>query len=105
MLFMRYNGYYFIYTFLYKFHLIVIIWRLTYEIEWLVQIKQHAQDKIPILLLGNKTDLKDKRLISYEEASKFAEDMGLKYIETSAKNGSNVNESFYLLSDWLVSEM
>lgn len=46
------------------------------------------------MLIGNKLDLSDQREVSYEEASKFAEENGLIYMETSAKNGDNVEEVF-----------
>merc|ERR1712034_718 len=47
-----------------------------------------------ILLMGNKIDLTKQRQVTYEEASKFAEENGLIFIETSAKTGDNVEEMF-----------
>ena len=44
-------------------------------------------------LVGNKVDLEDKRIIK-EEADKFAEEHNLPYIETSAKDGINIEELF-----------
>ena len=43
-------------------------------------------------LVGNKIDLEDKRVIKKEEANKFAEEHNLPYIETSAKDGINIEE-------------
>ena len=45
-------------------------------------------------LVGNKTDLEDKRAITKEEANQFAEEHNLPYIETSAKEGFNIEELF-----------
>ena len=44
--------------------------------------------------MGNKSDLVDNRVISKEEADKFAEEHNLPYIETSAKEGVNIDELF-----------
>ena len=47
-----------------------------------------------ILLVGNKTDLKDKREVRKEEAANFADQHHLAYIETSALDCSNVDIAF-----------
>lgn len=47
-----------------------------------------------IILIGNKVDLENERQVSFEEASSFAEENGLVYLETSGKDGSNVEEAF-----------
>ena len=46
------------------------------------------------MLIGNKKDLEDQRDVTYEEASQFAEENGLIFVETSAKTGENVEECF-----------
>ena len=45
-------------------------------------------------LVGNKSDLVDNRVVSREEADNFAKDHNLPYIETSAKEGVNIEELF-----------
>jgi GTPase SAR1 family protein len=45
-------------------------------------------------MIGNKSDLSDQRAVSFEEASKFAEENNMIYIEASAKNGKNVEDAF-----------
>ena len=47
-----------------------------------------------ICLLGNKCDLEGRRAISYEEGEKFATDNQLLFFETSAKDGTNIQEIF-----------
>ena len=54
----------------------------------------HSYEKIVIVLVGNKTDLADKRQVSYQEGQKFARDNGLIFFETSALDGNNVEAAF-----------
>ena len=49
---------------------------------------------ILICLVGNKTDLKENRVVSKEEGQKLAENNGLLFFETSALNGSNIKKLF-----------
>eukprot|EP01084_Bolivina_argentea_P008864 16570_1 len=46
------------------------------------------------MLIGNKIDLKEKRVISYDTALQLANQKEMKYFEVSAKTGENVNEAF-----------
>ena len=52
-----------------------------------------------VVLLGNKADLQDARVVDGNEARNVAENLGLKYFETSAATGQNVNESVESLLD------
>lgn len=49
------------------------------------------------ILVGCKSDLKDQRQVSAEEARKFAEENEMPFIETSAKSGENVEEAFRIV--------
>ena len=60
------------------------------------------QKKMVGFILGNKEDLVAERKVSTEEAKKFAKQFNLDYIETSAKTGKNVEESFKKLSEALI---
>ena len=62
--------------------------------EWLKQIEKHAKENVFKFLVGNKSDLVDERQVSYEEAKQYADEHDLPYIETSAKEGININELF-----------
>ena len=44
------------------------------------------------MLVGNKTDLQDKRQVSMEEGERKAQELGVMFIETSAKAGYNVKQ-------------
>jgi len=46
------------------------------------------------MLVGNKTDLNDKRQVSLEEGESKAKELGVMFIETSAKAGHNVKQLF-----------
>ena len=62
--------------------------------NWLRELKQYADSNIVILLVGNKTDLKDQREVKREEAAQYADQHHLAYIETSALDCTNVDIAF-----------
>ena len=62
--------------------------------EWLKQIEKHAKENVFKFLVGNKSDLVEERKVTYEEAKQYADEHELPYIETSAKEGININELF-----------
>jgi len=62
--------------------------------KWLQELREHADADIVIMMVGNKTDLKNQREVATEEAKKFAQKNNLLYIETSALDGSNIKEAF-----------
>jgi len=63
--------------------------------KWLQELRQHAFDDIVIMLVGNKSDLKQAREVPTDEAKKFAQKNNLLFIETSALDGENIKEAFY----------
>ncbi|NWY03703.1 RALA protein, partial [Nothoprocta ornata] len=48
-----------------------------------------------VLLIGNKSDLEDKRQVSVEEAKNRADQWNVNYVETSAKTRANVDKVFF----------
>ena len=62
--------------------------------SWISQIREEASPNVIIYIAANKIDMEDGRIVNKEEGKKFAEEFGLPYIETSAKNGININETF-----------
>ncbi len=60
---------------------------------WIEEARKNSGN-IPGILIGNKTDLLDQRVVSREEAEAFAAQAGLQYIETSAKMDENVGDAF-----------
>lgn len=69
---------------------------MTYEnVErWLRELRDHADQNIVIMLVGNKSDLRHLRAVPTEEARSFAERNGLNFIETSALDSTNVEAAF-----------
>ena len=65
--------------------------------DWLNEIKKNTSKNIVKVLIGNKIDLNDKRIISFDEAKEFADNNNMKYIETSAKTSTNVDQAFGLI--------
>ena len=53
--------------------------------NWLIEIERNASKNVLRVLIGNKSDLEDKREISFNQGKEFADNYGLKFIETSAK--------------------
>ena len=60
--------------------------------SWIKTIKDQGR-KMPILIVGNKSDLEDKRFIKKEDAKNFCKNEKMKYMETSCKTGENVKNT------------
>lgn len=58
-----------------------------------------------IILVGNKCDLTESRAVSTEEGTEIAESLGMKYIETSAKENINIKQTFDILVDEISEKM
>ena len=63
--------------------------------NWLEQINDKTKRSVPILLIGNKTDLENMRCVSEEEGENFAitYNDGISFYETSCKTGKNVEKA------------
>ncbi|XP_067949169.1 ras-related protein Rab6-like isoform X1 [Watersipora subatra] len=72
--------------------------------KWIDDVRSERGSDVIIMLVGNKTDLSDKRQISTEEGEKKAKELGVMFIETSAKAGYNVKQCFVRLSSALVAQ-
>mmetsp|Transcript_13361 Transcript_13361/g.19153 ORF Transcript_13361/g.19153 Transcript_13361/m.19153 type:complete len:236 (-) Transcript_13361:149-856(-) len=62
--------------------------------SWVSQLKQYADADCLIMIVGNKTDLEDKRNVSRREGLTYARKFGHAFIETSAKEALGVNTAF-----------
>mmetsp|Transcript_23580 Transcript_23580/g.36370 ORF Transcript_23580/g.36370 Transcript_23580/m.36370 type:complete len:195 (-) Transcript_23580:158-742(-) len=60
----------------------------------LSETKENYHSEIIITLIGNKSDLDNKRVVSYEEGKQFADEHGFAFIETSATVADNVEAAF-----------
>ena len=62
---------------------------------WMDELKQNNEiEQLYIILVGNKIDLEEKRVITREEAEKYAEDNNINYLEVSAKTGEGILDLF-----------
>jgi len=66
--------------------------------QWLKEIDRYACENVNKLLVGNKSDLQDKRAVAQAEAKAFAEELGVQFLETSAKNSINVEDAFMTMA-------
>ena len=62
--------------------------------KWIDDVRAERGNDVIIVLVGNKTDLGDKREVTTEEAEKKASEFNIMFIETSAKAGHNVKPLF-----------
>ncbi|OMJ72164.1 hypothetical protein SteCoe_29455 [Stentor coeruleus] len=62
--------------------------------RWISEARAHGNKDITLILVGNKNDLEEQRVISTEEAQSFADQNNLLFIETSAKTGNNVDAAY-----------
>ncbi|OHS93328.1 Ras-related protein Rab-22A [Tritrichomonas foetus] len=61
-------------------------------VDWIKCLELNGD--IPVVVAGNKSDLDSEREVTMEEAIQFVNDIGYTYFETSANNGSGVDEAF-----------
>ncbi|MFX1401750.1 MAG: GTP-binding protein [Promethearchaeota archaeon] len=74
--------------------------------SWYDEVKKYLVAKqIPIMIVGNKIDLENERLVNYEEGVRLANELsgshyegGISYIETSALTGENIPDAFNLIA-------
>ena len=61
---------------------------------WVEQIKNNGKNSIPALILGNKCDLEEDKVVQEKDGRDIAKTYGMDFFETSSKTGYNVQESF-----------
>ena len=62
--------------------------------SWIEDCKKQSPKTVFLVLVGNKADLEDRREVTYEEGSIYAQKNGMIFFETSAKTGKNIEEIF-----------
>jgi GTPase SAR1 family protein len=67
-------------------------------IGWMRDIKTRAPPDCDIVLCGNKSDLDNDRVVTYDEGKQLAEEYGVQFFETSALTGHNVEKMFTALA-------
>ncbi|XP_011064913.1 PREDICTED: ras-related protein Rab-37 isoform X1 [Acromyrmex echinatior] len=61
---------------------------------WLSEIREHANEDVVIMLLGNKSDCGTERAVKREDGERLAQEYKVPFMETSAKTGLNVELAF-----------
>lgn len=82
-----------------SFEVIKIIYDKLLDITGKVQNTKNEQSifSVPIVLVGNKTDLHMERMISTDEGRKLADDWNAIFLEASAKQNTSVSDIFHTL--------
>ncbi|XP_026684984.1 ras-related protein Rab-1A, partial [Diaphorina citri] len=66
--------------------------------QWLEEIDRYACDNVNKLLVGNKNDQTSKKAVDYQVAKEYADHLKIPFLETSAKNGANVEQAFLTMA-------
>ena len=64
----------------------------------LQEIDRYACENVNKLLVGNKCDLTNKKVVDYTSAKEYADQLGIPFLETSAKNATNVEQAFMTMA-------
>ncbi|MHA1949186.1 MAG: GTP-binding protein [Candidatus Thorarchaeota archaeon] len=67
-------------------------------VKWVEEADESIGTRVPMICVGNKTDLPD-RAVPSDEAKRWAEDKGFLYMESSAKTGEGVADMFTVLAE------
>ena len=67
--------------------------------KWIRELKTNGSEDVLIMLVGNKSDLEDKREVQIDEVKKKAEQYKIAFCETSALDGKNIEHAFDSLID------
>ena len=62
--------------------------------NWVNQIREEASTKVVIYIAANKIDMETERKVTKQEGESLAQELGFPFMETSAKSGININETF-----------
>lgn len=65
---------------------------------WFSNVEQHATEGVNKILIGNKCDWEEKRAVSTAQGQALADELGIPFLEVSAKSNINVDKAFYSLA-------
>jgi len=72
--------------------------------SWLYEIDRYAVANVCKVIIGNKCDMEEHRVVSYEEAKEFADFLNIEYMECSAKDNLNVHDTFDALTRRIIKQ-
>lgn len=70
--------------------------------DWMKEVNRYASDGTCKLLVGNKSDRTADRVVTEDQAKEFADELGIVFLETSAKSAKNVEEAFLTMAGELI---
>jgi Ras-related protein Rab-1A len=73
--------------------------------QWLQEIDRYAAEGVNKLLVGNKSDLVDKKVVNTEQAKEFSDSLKIPLLETSAKDATNVEQAFLTMAKQIKDRM
>ncbi|KAJ3447783.1 ras and ef-hand domain-containing protein [Anaeramoeba flamelloides] len=66
--------------------------------NWVDEVKNNTEKAVTMLLIGNKCDLVNKRQVSTEEGEQLAQNLKMCFLETSAKDNTNIAKCFQVMA-------
>ncbi|ORZ13511.1 GTP-binding protein ypt1 [Absidia repens] len=73
--------------------------------QWLSEIERYAAEGVNKLLVGNKSDLVDKKVVDTDQAKELADSLTIPLLETSAKDATNVEQAFLTMAKQIKDRM
>ncbi|XP_066534063.1 ras-related protein Rab-3A-like [Hoplias malabaricus] len=73
--------------------------------DWSTQIKTYSWDNAQVLLVGNKCDMEQERVVISDRGKQLADQLGFEFFEASAKDNTNVKQTFERLVDVICDKM
>ncbi|KAK2961224.1 putative GTP-binding protein YPTC1 [Blattamonas nauphoetae] len=72
---------------------------------WMKEIDNYGSEGTVRVLIGNKSDLANKRAVEYDQGKQLADSMSIPFLETSAKTASNVDSAFQTMSEEILKQV
>jgi len=73
--------------------------------QWLQEIERYASENVKKLLVGNKSDLTQKKQVDHSTAKEYAKQLDIPFLETSAKANTNVEQAFITMASEIKNSM
>ena len=73
--------------------------------RWMRNIQEYGNENVEKMIIGNKCDMEDKRVIPKEHGEMIARENGIQFIETSAKDNINIDSAFMKLTEAILEKI
>ncbi|KAL8061285.1 hypothetical protein ABFX02_02G077600 [Erythranthe guttata] len=73
--------------------------------QWLNEIDRYANNNVCKLLVGNKCDLAESKVVDTQMGKALADELGIPFLETSAKDAINVEQAFLTMTGEIKKKM